>query len=188
MFIGESVVGKIQSRSKSLLIIVAVFLFLFFIITLLTSGTPGFLVDETVAYWADQQTASVMTSIMKLASVLGSSEIILIVTVIIGLIFLIKRNWRHFFFFFTLSVGGVILNFLLKLLIQRERPGDEVSYFEAFNVQLEIQSYSFPSGHTMRATILFLFLMYISFQFMKNTAVKYLSCLIYIVLLLAIAF
>jgi len=157
------------------------------IVAFLTSGTSGFLIDETVAYWADQNTTAFMETIMKFVSFIGSSEIILIVTVIIGFIFLVKRNWRNFFFFFTLSVGGVTLNFLLKMVIQRARPGDEVSYIEAFNFQLEIQSYSFPSGHTMRAAILFLFLMYISYQFIRNTALKYISYLIYIVLLVAVA-
>jgi len=178
---------KIQGRKKGFLVFAAVFLFLFLIVALVTSGTPGFLIDETVAYWADQQTTSTVKSLMKFTSVLGSSEIILIVTVIIGFIFLVKRNWRQFFFFFVLSVGGVILNFLLKIIIQRERPGDEVSYIEAFNMQLEIQSYSFPSGHTMRTTILFLFLIYLSFQFIKTTVIKYVSYLVCIVLLLAVA-
>src|SRR5690625_1034283 len=157
------------------------------IVAFLTSGTSGFLIDETVAYWADQNTTAFMETIMKFVSFIGSSEIILIVTVIIGFIFLLKRNWRNLFFFFTLSVGGVVLNFLLKMVIRRERPGDEVSYIEAFNLQLEIQSYSFPSGHTMRATILFLFLMYLSYQFMKNSGLKFLSYIISLALLVAVA-
>lgn len=178
---------KIRTRKKSYIIIAAVFLFLFLIVTLLTSGTSGFLIDETVGYWAEGFSSSSLLVVMKLISVLGSSEIILIVTVLIGLVLLIKRHWRHFFFFFTVSVGGVIVNFLLKTLIRRERPGDEVSYIEAFNVQLEVQSYSFPSGHTMRATILLLFLMYLTYLFASSWRMKIISYVGYSLLLLLIA-
>jgi len=124
---------------------------------------------------------------MKYVSVIGSSEVILLLTVIIGLVLLVKRNWVHFLFFFTASVGGVILNFALKMLIRRARPGDEVSYIEVFNMNLEIQSYSFPSGHTMRATIFFLFLIYLSFYYIKNTAIKYITYIVYIALIFFVA-
>ncbi|MEI3606894.1 phosphatase PAP2 family protein [Pseudogracilibacillus sp. SE30717A] len=153
----------------------------------MTSGTQGFLIDETVAYWADQNSNAFILKLMNIASFIGSSEVVLLITVLIGLILLLKRSWRNLFFFFTLSVGGVILNLLLKMLIQRARPGDEVSYIEVFNINLEIQSYSFPSGHTMRATILFLFLIYLTFMYVKNTATKLISYIVYIGLIFAVA-
>lgn len=180
-------VNRIQMRKKSYIITAAVFLFLFFIVSLITSGESGFLMDEMVGYWAEGVSSAGLLTVMKIISILGSSEVILIVTVIIGLVLLFKRHWRNFFFFFTISVGGVIVNFLLKILIKRARPGDEVSYIEAFNVQLEVQSYSFPSGHTMRATILLLFLMYISYVFASSQLVKFGSYIMYTLLLLAIA-
>src|SRR5699024_10917183 len=157
-----------NTKSKIPLIGAGVFLFLFVVVALLTTGTQGFLIDENVSYWADQQTNALVLKLMEIASVIGSSEMILLMTVIIGLIFLIKRNWHHFFFFFVLSVGGVILNLVLKMVVRRARPGDEVSFIEVFNFNFEIQSYSFPSGHTMRATIFFLFLMYVAFYFGKR--------------------
>lgn len=169
------------------LIISVLFLFLFMIVAFMTSGTQGFLVDENVAYWADQNSSAFTLKLMNVVSFIGSSEIVLLTTVIIGIVLLFKRSWRNLFFFFTLSVGGVILNLLLKMIIQRARPGDEVSYIEVFNVNLEIQSYSFPSGHTMRATILFLFLVYLTFRHVKNTAIKIVSYIVYIGLIFAVA-
>lgn len=169
------------------LIIAGVFLVLFVILAWMTSGTQGFLIDESVSYWADQQTNPVFIKLMEIASVIGSSEMILLVTVIIGLVFLIQRNWYHFFFFFVLSVGGVILNLALKMIVRRERPGDEISYIEVFNFNLELQSYSFPSGHTMRATILFLFLMYVAFYFGKRIVMQIVAFIIYAILIFAVA-
>ncbi|HLR70599.1 MAG TPA: phosphatase PAP2 family protein [Pseudogracilibacillus sp.] len=179
--------GKIRTRKRIFLIIAAVFLFLFIVVAFLTTGTQGFLIDETVAYWADQNATSFMASLMKYASFIGSSEMVLLVTVITGFVLLVRRSWRNFFFFFVLSVGGVFLNLLLKMVIQRARPGDEVSYIEVFNLNLEIQSYSFPSGHTMRATILFLFLIYLTYQVHKKTAFKLISYIVYTVLIIAVA-
>jgi len=169
------------------LIIAGVFLLLFIIIALMTSGTQGFVIDESVAYWADQQTNATFIKLMEIASVIGSSELILLTSVIIGLVLLIQRNWHHFIFFFVLSVGGVILNLALKMLVRRARPGDEVSFIEVFGFNLEIQSYSFPSGHTMRTTILFLFLMYIAFYFGKRMAMQVVAYIVYVLLIIAVA-
>lgn len=169
------------------LILAGVFLFLFIVVALMTSGTQGFVLDESAAYWADQQTNATFIKLMEIASVIGSSEMILLATVIIGLVLLVQRNWQHFFFFFVLSVGGVIVNLALKMLVRRARPGDELSFIEVFGFNLELQSYSFPSGHTMRATILFLFLIYIAFYFGKRLAMQLVAYVIYVLLIIAVA-
>lgn len=178
---------KMKSRNKTFLILAGVFFFLFLMVVFITSGNSGFVMDETVAYWADQNDSAVFAKWMEIASVIGSSEVILLVTVILGFVLLIKRSWRHFFFFFVVSVGGVLLNLGLKMLIQRARPGDEAKFIEVFNYNFEMQSYSFPSGHTMRATIFFLFLIYLAIYSMKSMSVKLLSIILYIVLLLSVA-
>lgn len=174
-------------RKRLFLIISAVFFFFFLFVFLITTGTNGFIIDESISFWAQEQSSAFLMKFMAYASVLGSSEMILIVTVIIGIVFLFKRNWRYLFFFFTLSVGGVILNFLLKILIQRERPGEDISYIETFNLTLNIQSYSFPSGHAMRATIFFLFLIYLIYQFVQRSAIKYSLYILFIALLIGAA-
>jgi len=176
-----------NTKSKIPLIGAGVFLFLFIVVALLTTGTQGFLLDENVAYWADQQTNAVFLKLMEIASVLGSSEMILLITVIIGIVFIVKGNWRHFFFFFILSVGGVLVNLGLKMLVRRARPGDEISYIEVFDFNFELQSYSFPSGHTMRATILLLFLMYVAFYFGKRMYMQIIAYVIYAILIVFVA-
>ncbi|HLS65912.1 MAG TPA: phosphatase PAP2 family protein [Pseudogracilibacillus sp.] len=170
-------------RRKSYLVTSVIFFLLFIIVTLYTSGTQGFLLDETVAYWADDMTSSRFLALMNIMSMLGSSELILIVTVLIGLILLIRRSWTNFFLFFVLSVGGVVLNLVLKMLIRRDRPGDEVSYIEVFNMELQLQSYSYPSGHTMRATILCLFLIFLTIVYLRRNASKIIISALCILLL-----
>lgn len=176
-----------NSRNKGFLIASGILFFLFLMVVFITSGNSGFVMDETVAYWADSNNAAWLQKLMEVASVIGSSELIMIVTVLIGLVLLIKRSWRHFFFFFVVSVGGVALNLGLKMLVQRARPGDEAKFIEVFNYSFELQSYSFPSGHTMRATILFLFLIYLSIYAIRSMSLKVISTIVYIVLLVSVA-
>lgn len=173
-------------RKKGFLIGSGVFLFLFLMLIFFMSGVQGQLLDEQVAYWAANKDSGVIGKLMEYASFLGSSELVLLVTVIIGIVLLVMLKWRQLFFFFVLSVGGVFLNLALKLLIHRERPGDEAKYIDVFNYQLELQSYSFPSGHTMRATIFFLFLIYLVYYFGKRTLTKWILFVLFSVLTIAV--
>lgn len=184
----ESAVDGIkQKRNKAFIITSGIFMLLFLLVAFMTTSTQGMLIDENGIYWASQSHSAVLTKIMMFISFIGSSEMILLLTVLIGLGLLIKRTWRHFFFFFIVSVGGVALNLALKLIVQRGRPGDEAKYIDVFNYQLEIQSYSFPSGHTMRATIFFLFLIYLAYYFMKGTITKWVAYLIFTLLTIGVA-
>lgn len=176
-----------MQRKKSFLIISGIFFFVFLLVTFLITGTQGMMLDENAAYWASGQQSAFVNKTMMFASFIGSSELILLLTVIIGLVLLIKRNWRQLFFFFVVSVGGVFLNLVLKIVIQRGRPDEEAKYIDVFNYQLELQSYSFPSGHTMRVTIFFLFLVYIAYYFMKNNITKTIAYIIFTVLIFATA-
>lgn len=176
-----------KSKNKAFLIVSAVFFLLFAVVAFITTANSGSALDQTMTDWASQNDAAWLQKLIEIASVIGSSELILLVTIIIGLVLLIKRSWRHFFFFFVLSVGGVILNLVLKLLVQRARPGDEASFIEVFNYSFELQSYSFPSGHTARATVLFLFLIYLALYSMKGAAFKIISTIIYISLMVSVA-
>lgn len=176
-----------KSQKSTFLIIAIVFTILFAGVAFITAGNIGASLDGSMATWADKQTSGFVMNIMDIASIIGSSEVIMLITIAIGVYFLIKRNWHHFFFFFVLSVGGVILNLGLKMLIQRARPGDEAKFIEVFNYTFELQSYSFPSGHTMRATILFLFLIYLAIYTLKNTFLKFGLIIIYLGLIISVS-
>lgn len=147
----------------------------------------GYIYDQTIIDWINSISSKSIEKVMEFISLIGSSEVILLVTFVIAAIFAIKRNWMFTIFFLTVSVGGVALNFILKFLFQRERPGGEVSYIEVFNFSLEIPSYSFPSGHTMRITILLLFLIYISFRFIKSAGLKVLSYVVCTLTMIGVA-
>src|SRR5690625_4641990 len=174
-------------KNKAVYIIMIIFLLIFLSVTFIFTEAKGFLFDLTVIKWVDDISTVAMTKSMDIISIIGSSEIILLITLGITILFVIKKDWYHTIFFLLVSVGGVFLNFILKILFQRERPGGDVSYIEVFNFSLEIPSYSFPSGHTMRSTILLLFLIYISYRLIKNTFLKIISSVICVILMISVA-
>lgn len=143
--------------------------------------------DQMVITWIGEHTSPALQKSMDIISMLGSSEVILLVTVLIGLVFLMKRDWVHFILFFIVSVGGVILNLAMKLIFQRERPGGDISYIEVFNFSFELPSYSYPSGHTMRSTILLLFVMYLASIFIRKNYLRVTTYIISFVLIFLVA-
>lgn len=139
--------------------------------------------DQAIISWFTDNTSATIMTIMQTVSKIGSSEIILILTFVIGIYFLVKKMWRHSIFVVFLMFGGIVFNFILKVLFQRERPG-EMSVIEAFGYSLEIPSYSFPSGHTMRSMMLFAFLIYMCVLLFKNSRIK-LLCVVLLSIMIA---
>lgn len=101
-----------------------------------------------------------ISSIFLVITELGSIEAILLISTLLLVLLWLQRKIKLLLLFLCLSIGGLILNITLKMLFQRDRPG-ELSEIEAFGQSLEIVSYSFPSGHTMRSVILLLFILYL---------------------------
>ncbi|MGJ9385334.1 phosphatase PAP2 family protein [Salipaludibacillus sp. CF4.18] len=100
--------------------------------------------------------------IMNGFTTLGSIEFIASSVFVLVLILLYGKYFRDATWFLLLNYGGIALNFILKVLFGRDRPGAERA-IEAFHGSFEVTSYSFPSGHTMRASLFFLSLGYILF-------------------------
>ncbi len=172
-------------KNKSLGILIASFLIAFIGISVWTFSAGGFPLDQWMLDWAAGHEDGFVQSVMKLVSAVGSSEVILALTLIIAAFFLYKRYWHHLVLFLTVSVGGVAVNLLLKFLFRRERPG-EAKEIEVFDFSLQIPSYSFPSGHTMRSTILICFIMFLIYIYIRSQAVQFSLYAISIVLMLAV--
>lgn len=179
--------GFYMMKNKQLWILIASFLVIFIGVAVWTFTAGGFPPDRWILKWVESSNDGALYSVMKLISSVGSSEIILALTLAIAAFFLYKRYWHHLVLFLTVSVGGVALNLALKLLFQRERPG-EGRAIEVFDFSLNIPSYSFPSGHTMRSTILICFLIYLIYRYVRSSAVQYSLYTISIVVMVAIAF
>ena len=131
----------------ALLLIVAAWLF-GIIAEDVATGEPLTLVDQAVAAWFHERATPGLTQVMLIISFFGSVAWTSAVSFAIALYLLWKRLWYALLILVLTVPGGMLLNVLLKAMFHRDRP-----VFEHPIVTLE--SYSFPSGHTMAATVLY---------------------------------
>jgi membrane-associated phospholipid phosphatase len=109
---------------------------------------PLTIADAQLSAWLHARESPFLTSAMFVATSFGSTVTVTCISVALGLYLL----WRRRFFWLAALVssvlGGVLLNRLLKYAFHRPRPhfSDPI---------LTLTSYSFPSGHTMMATVLY---------------------------------
>src|SRR5438874_11501250 len=104
--------------------------------------------DTQVATWFHQHLTQAFVTMLRALSEPGSSECIGILLFAIVLFFIWKRWWPSLLTLVVAVPGGMLLNEMVKLLVHRHRP-----YVDgAFVVW---SCYSFASGHTIGATLLY---------------------------------
>ncbi len=112
------------------------------------TGDPLVLVDAFISEWFRLRSNPAFTKAMQLASVIGSTETVCILSALMGCLLLWKRQWHGLLGLVLAVAGGMLLNLLLKNLFGRARPGWA-------NPLMALTDPSFPSGHTMMATIIY---------------------------------
>ena len=112
------------------------------------NGEPLTVVDVQLSNWLHMHASAPLTSSMLLITFFGSTALVSSLAVLFGL-YLLYRRQPYWLTAMALSVfGGMGVNKLLKFVVHRARPhfNDPI---------LSLTSYSFPSGHTMMATVLY---------------------------------
>ncbi|QQE72661.1 phosphatase PAP2 family protein [Brevibacillus composti] len=101
-----------------------------------------------------------LTSMMKFFTFLGDPLTLLGVLLLAALtMFRQRKRWEALFLTVALA-GGALFNWLLKWIFQRERP--------TLHRLIEETGYSFPSGHSMNAIILYGMIGMLCYLFLKN--------------------
>lgn len=133
--------------------------------------------DRTVSQFIDQHLRSdTLTDIMKLITDLASAWVLQAGYGTLIIIYLIRKHWIRCLEIFSVGVGGYLLNFLLKLLFQRDRPADPLIGGHT--------NFAFPSGHASSAFIFYGLLIYLIFK--ASIAPLYKYSLIAVLLLLTL--
>lgn len=109
---------------------------------------PIVFVDQSVATWFQVHATPGSTRVMMAISFLGSGVWITTVAVLAAIYLLWQRVWDELLLLFLVSGCGSVLNVLIKSLFHRARPAFE-------NPIQTLDTYSFPSGHTMAATLFY---------------------------------
>jgi len=112
------------------------------------AGDPLTVIDKNVADWFHERRTPGLTTTMQFVSGLASAAWVTGVATIAALVLWWKRCWFRLLALVLVVPGGMVLAFLLKIAFHRQRP----SFADSF---LVFNGYSFPSGHTMAATLLY---------------------------------
>jgi len=115
---------------------------------LVAIGNPVAGIDHGVALWFHTHLTPTFVSVLRGITEFGSSEWIAIVLSIAVLFFIFKRWWSSLVTLVLAVPGGMLLNELVKILVHRHRPFED-GWF------VDWSGYSFASGHTIGATLLY---------------------------------
>src|SRR5213593_4073965 len=104
--------------------------------------------DHEVAGWFHAHLTRTFVSVLRAFTEFGSSEWIGVVLFFAVLFFVWKKWWPSLVTLIVAVPGGMLLNELLKQLVHRHRPFVDGPF-------VDWSGYSFASGHTIGATLLY---------------------------------
>lgn len=115
---------------------------------LLAIANPLAGIDHGVALWFHAHLTPTFVSVLRGITEFGSSEWVALVLSIAVLFFVFKRWWPSLLMTVVAIPGGMLLNEWVKILVHRHRPFIDGWY-------VDWSGYSFASGHTIGATLLY---------------------------------
>jgi undecaprenyl-diphosphatase len=117
-------------------------------VALLALANPLEGTDHELAGWFQERLTPAFVSVLRAFADLGSGEWIGLVVFALVLFFVWKRWWPSLVTLIVAVPGGMLLNEWVKLLVQRQRPFLDGPF-------VDWSGYSFASGHTIGATLLY---------------------------------
>jgi membrane-associated phospholipid phosphatase len=111
-------------------------------------GNPLAGADRGIAFWFHSHLTHTFVSVLRMLSEFGASESIGVMLVCLALFFVFKRWWPSLVTLIVAVPGGMLLNEWIKVLVHRHRP-----FVDGWFV--DWSGYSFASGHTIGATLLY---------------------------------
>jgi membrane-associated phospholipid phosphatase len=104
--------------------------------------------DHELAGWFHERLTPAFVSVLRAFTDFGSGEWIGLVMFGLVLFFVWKRWWPSLVMLIVAVPGGMVLNEWLKVLVHRQRPFLDGPF-------VDWSGYSFASGHTIGATLLY---------------------------------
>ena len=105
-------------------------------------------VDHKIAAWFHGHLTRPFIDVMLALSDVGSPFWIAGITSIVVLILILRKRWYGLLAIVLTVPGGMLVHHLIQIIVHRHRPFRHSEY-------LDLGGYSFPSGHTMAATLLY---------------------------------
>ena len=159
-------------------IVSTICILLFLIIGLYIIQKEGNLIDKKIYNLIISIKSNTVTSIFKIITSFAGIKFMIITSIIV----LLLKNLKHKRYLIILNlINDVLLNNILKIVFKRERPLELML--------IEETGYSFPSGHTMVATIFYGFIIYLinKSNYQKKTKIIINTLLIVLIILIGIS-
>jgi len=130
----------------------SIFLFLLLVFITITVELNALKsIDEVTGFWIQRSITPTRTAVMLVWTNLGATWLVSLFAAVLGIV-LAFRHWNYWLRRLVWSVPACMLSVeAIKYLFQRPRP-------VVPHPLLQLATYSFPSGHTASATVLYGFL------------------------------
>jgi len=113
------------------------------------NGNGNLLGDHTITHWFAAQRTATLNHLSLIASNLGATQDILIVSVVTCLVFLaVTRRWRPVIFLAVVMLGELAAFLTVAAVVKRPRP--DVPHLDS-----NLPTSAFPSGHVAATTCLY---------------------------------
>lgn len=140
----------------------------------------GVFIDNAISQFIYSFRNPLLTKIMFGITQLGGEY--LLVGATLALIFFAWKKHKREAILFSIILGmGEVINFLIKIVIQRPRP-------ELSPLYEVVKSYSFPSGHAMNSFIFYSLLAYFVFHFTRKKRLSIFISVLSLILIFLIGF
>ena len=160
----EKFMQGIKKNKNVVVLIIFLLLFSFILANVLNGKIAKF--DTFIYKIIISLKSNYLTTILKFITELGSAKILILIT-LICLMFIKNKKIGTSIAINLASIG--LLNYLLKIIIQRPRPPLEFR-------MVEESSFSFPSGHSMASLAFYGLIIYLLFKNIKSKKTRNIVC------------
>jgi undecaprenyl-diphosphatase len=170
---------KLKSYLVIAFIISVVSIIGFSLISLFISDRKIINFDRIIINSVQGLETTVLTNVMKFFTFIGSAPFVIVLSLF--LLFFLYKVLHHrleLILFVAAITGSAILNGILKNFFQRVRPD--------FHRLIEIEGYSFPSGHAMNAFTVYGIISFLLWRHITSSLGRWILIFVSVVMILAI--
>ena len=137
--------------------------------------------DESVIRWMGAHHSPGLDAVMIEVTALGTGTVVVMVVTVAALFLVLTQHKYSALLLLASSLGGIVLNGVLKLGFDRPRPS-------IFVPAVHTVSSSFPSGHAMSAAIVYSTVAYLAARLHKRRWARWLVMIAAFILIALISF
>lgn len=136
--------------------------------------------DTAVLEWIRTHHSKALDPIMLEITFLGTGTVVITVVAVSAMFLWLTRHKFSALLLLIATVGGILLNNLLKIGFGRPRP-------QVFDWGTEVVSWSFPSGHAMSSAVVYGTVAYLAARLQRRHISRVITMLAALVIILAIS-